>query len=279
MKTPSDIQTIVITGSTRGIGLGLAHAFADAGQQVVISGRSQETVDAVVADLQSLFPEHAAGFACDVTRREDVDALWDFAAARFGRVDIWINNAGISHEQAPVYALPSDQMRAVNETNIIGTLYGVHTAVRGMLNQGGGTVYNLEGLGSDGRKVEGLGVYGSTKCCIKYLNDSLIDELKGSTVRIGAIQPGMVLTDMLIGENRRAHPNWESSRRIFNILADRVDVVAPWIVRQVLCNTKHGKRIRRMSAWTAAWRFFSYPFTKRDVISSLLDTDAEGESI
>jgi len=268
-------RTIVISGSTRGIGLGLARAFIEYGQRVVISGRSQQGVDSVVEELEELKPDYAAGTACNVRKREDVEQLWSFAVKRFGRVDIWINNAGISHEQSPVYALSPEKMRAVIETNIIGTLYGVHTAVNGMMKQGSGIVYLLEGLGSDGRKVKGLGLYGSTKYCLHYLMDRLTEELKDSPVRMGAIQPGMVLTDMLIGEDLQKRPDWETNRKVFNILADRVDVVAPWIAHEILENQEHGRRISRMSTLKAAWRFLSYPFTKRDVISDLLDSNTD----
>jgi NAD(P)-dependent dehydrogenase (short-subunit alcohol dehydrogenase family) len=268
-------RTIVITGSTRGIGLGLARVFVESGQRVVISGRTQQSVDSVVERFEELRPGCAAGTACNVRKREDVEQLWSFAVKRFGQVDIWINNAGISHEQSTVYALSPEKIQAVIETNITGALYGVHTAVNGMMKQGGGIVYLLEGLGSDGRRVKGLGLYGSTKHCLHYLMDRLTEELKDSPVRMGSIQPGMVLTDMLIGDDLQKRPDWETNKKVFNILADRVDVVAPWIAREVLKNQEHGRRISRMSTLKAAWRFLSYPFTKRDVISDLLDSNTD----
>ena len=110
---------------------------------------------------------------------------------------------------------------------------------------------------------------------MKYLTDTLASELKDSPVRIGAIQPGMVLTDMLIGSDRKDHPGWEKTRRVFNILADRVEDVTPWIAQQVLDNQQNGRRIRRLTTWKAAWRFLTFPLTKRDVVSSILEEKSE----
>ncbi|NLG98672.1 MAG: SDR family oxidoreductase [Chloroflexi bacterium] len=149
------MKTIVITGSTRGIGYGLADAFLMHGERVVISGRKQETVDQALRQLsQKHGPERAAGFACDVTDYAQVQALWDSAAARFGTIDIWINNAGQSNILTPFWELDPAQMRDVVQTNILGMMYGSKVALRGMLQQGFGSLYNMEGFGSrSGRKL------------------------------------------------------------------------------------------------------------------------------
>jgi NAD(P)-dependent dehydrogenase (short-subunit alcohol dehydrogenase family) len=90
------VAVIVITGSTRGIGLGLARAFVGRGHNVVVSSRSASAVDRTVIALASDRPGRVAGFACDVTESAQVAALWDHATAAFGTIDIWINNAGTS---------------------------------------------------------------------------------------------------------------------------------------------------------------------------------------
>ena len=93
----TSMKTIVITGSTRGIGYGLADAFLKLGCSVAISGRTQRNVDVAVANLSASHrPEQLMGFACDVARFEQVRALWNTTIVRFGKVDIWINNAGIN---------------------------------------------------------------------------------------------------------------------------------------------------------------------------------------
>ena len=158
------MKTIVITGSTRGIGLGMAKEFLKRGHQVVISGRDQDVVDRVVAGLNQDFPSDLLhGVPCDVTDYAQVQALWDASKANFGEVDIWINNAGMAHALIDTWALPVDLIQRVIEVNVTGSLYGTKVAVSGMLEQGHGAVYLMEGHGSSGRVQKGLTLYGTTK--------------------------------------------------------------------------------------------------------------------
>ena len=90
---------------------------------------------------------------CDVTDYEQVQALWDAAVARFGQVDIWINNAGIANTLTPFWELPPSLMQSVVQTNILGSMYGTSVALRGMLKQGYGALYNMEGFGSRGKRL------------------------------------------------------------------------------------------------------------------------------
>ena len=91
------MKTILITGSTRGIGYGLADSFLALGCAVTISGRTQEKVDEAATALAAKHPaERIFGHPCDVTRFQQVQTLWDAAHNHYGQVDIWINNAGIS---------------------------------------------------------------------------------------------------------------------------------------------------------------------------------------
>lgn len=266
---PVDGKRIVITGSTRGIGLGLAKAFLAAGCRVTISGRNAETVDATRRDLASLWgQEMVYGRACDVTVYEQVQGLWDFALREFGGVDVWINNAGISHSQEPAWIQPPERTRTIIETNILGTTYGARVAVAGMLAQGFGAIYNLEGLGSAGRHVPGTSLYGTTKAAVRYFTDALILETRGTPLVIGAIRPGMVMTDLVIDQLDRNSKDWPRVKRIFNILADNVETVAPWIATRVLANTKAGARITWLTRRRALARFALAPFRRRDMFSS-----------
>ena len=152
-------------------------------------------------------------------------------------------------------------------TNLIGAILGCGVAIRGMLKQGYGAVYNLEGLGSDhGRFVPGTTTYGTTKAALRYFDDALAVELKGKPVICGSILPGMVYTNLVTGEHdgRKQDPN--QIKGIMNIIGDRVEAVAPKIAQQVLANTTSGARIRMMSGATVIWRFMTTPFIKRHVI-------------
>jgi len=188
-------KLIVITGTTRGIGYGLAKAFLSSGHSVSISGRSQETVEKAVANLGSKFEaERVIGLACDVTVPVQVQELWDRSVEKFGKVDIWINNAGDSGEQGLVWDLSPDDAQVPINANILGTVYGAQVAMKGMLSQGFGAIYNMEGMGSDGRKHAGLTIYGTSKYAIHYFTESLALEAKQTPVIVGALRPGMVIT-------------------------------------------------------------------------------------
>ena len=260
------MKTVVITGSTRGIGYGLADSFLALGCAVTISGRTLASVEEAVAELAAQHePDRVFGQPCDVTDFEQVQALWDAAKARFGKVDIWINNAGIGHSQTDCWDHPPEQIKAVVETNLVGAMYGAKVALRGMLDQGFGSFYNMEGLGSDDRLVKGLALYGCTKAGLRYLTQSWVQETQGTPVLVGALRPGMVMTDLVTKPYEERPEEWERAKRIFNILADRVETVTPWLAQKVLTNDKTGVRFTWLTRGKVIGRFLAAPFRKRDV--------------
>jgi len=260
------MKTVVITGSTRGIGYGLADSLLALGCAVAVSGRTRANVEKAVAELAAKYEaSRVFGQPCDVIVFEQMQALWDAAQARFGQVDIWINNAGLGNLQSDFWDISPEEMQTVVATNVLGAMYGARVAIRGMLAQGFGALYNVEGLGSDGRRVEGLALYGTTKRALAYLTDSLIAETKGTPVLVGALRPGMVMTRLLT-QQYQGHPEeWAKVERIFSILADRVETVTPWFARQVLANNKHGVRIKWLTGPKLMGRFLTAPFHKRDL--------------
>ncbi len=143
------MKTVVITGSSKGIGLGLATEFLKKGFSVVLSGRNEQNLqNAVSALTESYGGDKVAGQPCDVTNIKQVEALWDAAIKLYGRVDIWINNAGITNPTQLLWEVdPSDIDNVIN-TNITGVIYGTQIALKGMIVQGSGQIYNMEGFGS-----------------------------------------------------------------------------------------------------------------------------------
>lgn len=263
-------KTIVITGSTRGIGYGMAEAFLARGCQVMVSGRNLEGVQQAVQSLSGQYGQNVFGAACDVTGFDQVQALWNSACQHMGRVDIWINNAGRANLLAPFWELAPDTIQSVVETNVTGSMYGARVALAGMREQGGGSLYNMEGFGSRGSRTKnGLTLYGATKASIAFLTDSLVEETRGSPVLVGSLSPGMVVTDLLLDQRSGDPADWDRAKRAFNILAERVETIAPWLVERVLANEttrKHGIRIARLNGMTVMWRFLTAPLTKRKVL-------------
>ncbi|GAA3203490.1 SDR family oxidoreductase [Actinocorallia longicatena] len=250
----TETPVIVVTGGTRGIGHGLARELVARGARVVICGRTG--VDEAAGELG------ATGVVADMTDRAQVEALWDKAAS-LGPVAHWINNAGVSTTRRPLGELPADQIHTVVGANLIGVLHGSAVASHGMLAQGGGTVWNMEGLGSDGRAVPGLLPYGATKRAVTYVTDALAKELKGTPVKAAHLSPGMVVTDLLLQDYDPAE--LEKAKKIFNILADRVETVTPWLAERILAGTGNGGRVAWLTRRKAAARFATAGFRKRDL--------------
>jgi NAD(P)-dependent dehydrogenase (short-subunit alcohol dehydrogenase family) len=248
-------RTIVVTGSTRGIGFGVAAELARRGHNVVVSGRTDQAVEDAARRIQHLGAGTVLGQAADVTEPDDHERLWATAARMFGRVDIWINNAGVAHTTRDIVSMPSDSVAAMVTTNVYGTIYGSQVAARHMLEQGGGQIFNMLGGGSDGSIRPGMGVYGATKRGLDYFTRALTRELADTPVVVAQIRPGMVVTEGMLREARRDMTNFEKHRRVMNILCDEVSTVAPWLVDRILAKPKHGREISRMTTGRVARKF------------------------
>ena len=141
--------------------------------------------------------------------------------------------------------LPPDEMKCVIETNVLGEMYGTKVAMNGFIEQGYGALYNMEGMGAkDGRKVAGLSIYGASKAALGYFNDAIFLENKHPDILVGALQPGMVLTEMVTGQYDDSPQDWEKVKGILTALSGEVDSVAAFLAEKILANTKNGVRIR-----------------------------------
>ncbi|WKZ40246.1 MAG: SDR family oxidoreductase [Anaerolineales bacterium] len=256
-------KAIVITGSTKGIGYGLAEEFLKRGHNVVVSGRNQERLDKAVSALAASH-KNVAGCLCDVTKYDDNEKLFAFAKEKFGRVDIWINNAGVAHPMTNVWELPLEVIHDAVNANVYGSIYGSRVAIKGMLEQGGGWIYNLEGFGSSGRTMAGLSVYGMTKAAAAFFGKSLAKEVANTPVKVATIQPGMVITDMVTGQYKTTE-ELEKVKPIFNIIANRLSDVVPWIADQILANQKNGALLQFQPRLKLMLRFLTALFVKRNV--------------
>ena len=262
------MKAIVITGSTRGIGYGLAEAFLQQGCTVTVSGRKEESVDQAVEKLVQRFGrERVYGHACDVSEPAQLQALWDSSRQVFGKVDIWISNAGIANPLGKLWEQPEETMESVIQTNVLGAIYSAKTALNGMFAQGYGGLYTMLGFGSSGRQQDGLLLYGTSKAAVRYFSDGLAKEVEGTSVLVGALSPGMVVTDMMTGSRRTSPQTWERVKRVLNLLGDRVETIAPWFAKQILENQKNGVEIRWLTTGKLMWRVITSPFIKRKIIS------------
>lgn len=269
-STSTEARSIVVTGGTRGIGLGMVERFLARGCRVTICGRSSRSVDETIAVLGEKYgADRITGRACDVSKYDDVRALWGHATKTFGAVDIWINNAGTSNDQIAFHDLPEGELASVIESNLIGAANGSHVALRGMRAQGRGALYNMEGYGSDGARMLGMALYGSTKYALRYFTKSLADETDHAGILVGLLSPGVVVTDLLIDVWKRADPaHWRRIRWLFKFIGDPVEVVSPWLADQILANEKNGARIAWMSVPKAVLRVLNPYYHRRDLFAN-----------
>ena len=190
-------KVAVVTGSTRGLGLAIARAYAEEGAALVISSRSAQAVDQTVADFRARGWQ-VAGMAVDVADLAQVQALADLALSTFGRVDIWVNNAGVTGPYGPTAQFDPRVFEGVVRTNILGTYYGSITALSRFEKQGGGKLINMLGMGYN-KPAPWQNAYGSSKVWIRHFTKALAAENKDKPgIGIFALNPGMVLTDLLV---------------------------------------------------------------------------------
>lgn len=188
-------KTAVITGASRGLGLAIAQAYAREGAAVVLGARSGEGIRRAVAGLEAE-GLRAAGMACDAADPQQVEDLARLAEERFGRIDVWVNNAGISAQYGPTHLVDPQAFIRATQTNIFSTYYGSMTALRRFLPQRSGKLINLLGAGSD-RPAPNQNAYGSSKVWIRWFSSALAKEIEGQGVEVIQFNPGLVLTDML----------------------------------------------------------------------------------
>jgi len=188
-------KVAVVTGSSRGLGLAIARAYAEQGASVVLSSRTAPAVDQAVAELRRA-GFAALGIACDTSRPEEVDALADLAVRSFGKLDVWVNNAGVGAPYGPTMSIPSASFTQVIQTNILGVYYGSQAAMRHFIPQNSGKLINLIGRGAD-RPVTFQNAYASSKTWVRSFSKSLADEYKQTGIGVYIFNPGLVLTDMI----------------------------------------------------------------------------------
>ena len=270
------MKNVVITGSSTGIGLGLAKEFLKKGCNVALTSFAKEELAGAYEQVKAEFGEDKVmSYACDVSIYEEVEGLWKAAKEKFGNIDIWVNNAGISNSTAPVWGVAPGQMKAVINTNVVGTLYGFRVAMEGMMEQGSGDIYNFYGHGSwDEFAPPGLTVYGTSKRAVRYLTEALIGETKDTPIRIGWMMPGLVMTEFVrkvvlaVPEG----PPRDGLKKMISVMADTVETVTPWLVEECLKNVEaktHGAEINYMTPEKAEARKKDPFYLNRDLFENM----------
>ncbi len=244
-------KVAVITGSTRGFGYAIAEAMLNAGAKVVISGRSEDSLQKAIAALEILGT--VKGQVCDVREEQQVYALARFAIQAFGRIDIWINNAGYSSAAGLMLETHPQQAIDMFLANDMGTLYGSQAALHFMSQRKEGTLVNIYGNGSFLRPASPTGLYGTTKAWITSFTRTLSKEIAGSGVRLVGFSPGMMLTDMLTNPTVIGEHGKETMKRysfVLRMLGNDPKKAAQKLVETVANNKKEFMEFRMVRSWT-----------------------------
>ncbi|HZF19086.1 MAG TPA: glucose 1-dehydrogenase [Burkholderiales bacterium] len=190
-----DKPVVLVTGGLTGIGRAAAVAFARKGANVVVAGRRDEVGNALVKELRS-FGSEAEFVNADVRKEDEVRALVDKTVARFGRLDVAVNNAGTEGQVGPITDQSAESYAATFDTNVLGVILSMKHEVRAMQGQGSGSIINISSTyGHEG--AAGAAVYVGSKHAVEGITKSVALELAKSGIRVNAVAPGPTDTGML----------------------------------------------------------------------------------
>jgi len=263
------MKTVVITGSARGLGFEMAKVFRKNNVNVVLSDLSKEKLEVAKEELEKIESKASVSYTvCNVLKTEDIKNLIKFAKEEYQSLDIWINNAGVNQPEKPIWELTEDEINLVLDVDLKGTIISSKLVVLEMIKQGHGSIYNVEGYGSNDAKMLGLSIYGTSKRAVTYFTEALAKECAEmkTNIIVGKLSPGIMITDFItnaLGDKEKINLS-EKTKKVYNILGDYPDVVAKFLVEGMLKNRENNAKIEWLTTGKAAWRFMTSFANKRD---------------
>jgi short-subunit dehydrogenase len=236
-------KVVVVTGASMGIGEALVKEFAAAGANVVLSSRDLARVE--TARQRVGFLDQTTGFACDVRDRCQLQSLLQFVQIRFGRVDVWVNNAGFGLIDS-IQHMDMAAARAVFDTNLFGAVEAMQLLIPVMRQQGSGCIVNISSV-SGFIGVPYMGAYAATKHALNAFSNAARAELSGTDVQVLSVCPGFVATDfsanavrgtdrkkMTGGSKRGISAEHVAKATLRAYLANKREIVVPWYYNPVI---------------------------------------------
>jgi NAD(P)-dependent dehydrogenase (short-subunit alcohol dehydrogenase family) len=187
----------VVTGGTKGIGLGIASALLESGAKVFICGRDKLVLAEALETLKH--PDEVKGAVCDVRSAAEVDAMLKECRKVFGGIDILVNNAGTGIFGKTVEEITPEEFAAVVETNLFGTFYCCHYGIPMMKERGGGYIINISSLAGQNAHPK-MAAYNASKFGLNGFTEAMMLEVRYDNIKVSLICPGSVNTEFGGGE-------------------------------------------------------------------------------
>ena len=199
-------KVAVVTGGSRGIGLAIARALVAQGVKVTITGRDEVHLSNARRRLEGAGPGSVESLRADVRRYEDVERAIAATVARFGGLDVLINNAGVGIF-SDVADMTPDQWSEVIDTNLTGVFYACHAAIPHMRKRRGGFIINISSLAGK-NPFSGAAAYCASKSALNAFSEALMQEVRYDDIRVSCIMPGSVATGFS-GRGTADRPDWK----------------------------------------------------------------------
>jgi gluconate 5-dehydrogenase len=187
-------QVVLVSGASRGIGAAIAQGFVQRGAQVVICGREEATLAQAAAEISKGATGSVTPIVCDVTRGQDIRQLVGQTLEKFGRIDTLVNVAGVNRRK-PAEQVTEEDYDFVLDINLRGAFLMAQEAGRHQLERGSGAQIQVSSLNND-RPLKNVAPYAMSKAGIGQMTRALAMEWGGRGVRVNAIAPGFILTDL-----------------------------------------------------------------------------------
>lgn len=229
-------KVVVITGASMGIGEALARAMVNQGAKVVLSSRDVSRVEAARARIGR--PDQTVALTCDVRNREEIDRLLSLTVHNFGRVDVWVNNAGHGMRDSVAHT-DMEQCRSMFETNLFGAMECMQAVIPVMKRQGSGTIINISSVAGH-IALPFSAAYSATKFAMNAIGKAARLELEGTGVHVMTVCPGLIETRFKensvrgmeaidMGEGRRGISAERVARAVLEgYRRQKREVVVPW---------------------------------------------------